>query len=233
MKPRGQGRRARVVTGHSFHILAPVPQPSTAHAPDTVEWHPGPQPSAAVAGPMQERVTANKIVNVLMRCSSRPPPDQYSASYSVCGPVVAAKCGKSGVGQGSLRRCSDGRGNRSAGRERRKRGQEKSRSFSPIGRRGSVRQHDGRSCRPARHRRIRAGLVAGVWDAAAGEGWHARPNDSRAECQSKLSIPWGAERRQATARRGSEDCQSNAVPMIFVQIMAIGFCGPSPDAWRK
>src|ERR1700730_3669335 len=32
-----------------------------------------PHPSAAAAGPMPERVTANRIVNILMRCSSRTP----------------------------------------------------------------------------------------------------------------------------------------------------------------
>lgn len=50
---------------------------------------------------MLERVTANKIANVLMPCSSRIPPDQYSASYCVCGPVVAARC--SGIGSSKAR----------------------------------------------------------------------------------------------------------------------------------
>ena len=62
------------MTGHSFRTLAPVPQPSTTHAPEIVEWHPGPQPkekAAAAAGMKPERITANKIANVLMRCSSR------------------------------------------------------------------------------------------------------------------------------------------------------------------
>ena len=61
------------MTGHSFHTLAPVPQPSTTHPPEIVEWHPGPQPFAAAAGMKLERITANKIANVLMRCSSQNP----------------------------------------------------------------------------------------------------------------------------------------------------------------
>ena len=73
MKPSGQGGRGRVVMGHSFRTLAPVPQPSTTHAPEIVEWHPGPQLFAAEAGPMPDRVTANKNANVLMRSSSTTP----------------------------------------------------------------------------------------------------------------------------------------------------------------
>ena len=59
-----------MVTGHSFETVAPLPQPSTTHAPLTVAWHPGPQPSAAVAGLRPVRMTANKTPNsVLMRYS--------------------------------------------------------------------------------------------------------------------------------------------------------------------
>src|SRR3954453_3598543 len=44
-----QGGRAREVAGHSFRTLAPVPQPSTTHAPPLVLRQPSPQPPAACA----------------------------------------------------------------------------------------------------------------------------------------------------------------------------------------
>src|SRR5690348_11700602 len=74
MKPCGHGGRARDVTGHAFHTLAPVPQPSTTHAPETVAWHPGPQPSAAAAGTREDRKIADKTANPFMRSSSSSEP---------------------------------------------------------------------------------------------------------------------------------------------------------------
>src|SRR3954470_14733673 len=50
-----QGGRGRDVAGHSFQTGAPVPQPSTTHAPAPVAWQPTPQPSAALAVPTANR----------------------------------------------------------------------------------------------------------------------------------------------------------------------------------
>jgi hypothetical protein len=80
------------VTGHSFHTLAPVPQPSTTHAPEMVEWHPGPQPSAAAARLMPKRITANNTANVLMRRSFRSRnPRQYSQNPNAGAKIPASR----------------------------------------------------------------------------------------------------------------------------------------------
>ena len=94
MKPIGHGGRGRVVTGHSFQTLAPVPQPSTTHAPEIVEWHPGPQLAAAAAGMKLERIAANRITCVFMHAPPEPQSAQYSTSSAFAGSAAANGTGQ-------------------------------------------------------------------------------------------------------------------------------------------
>jgi hypothetical protein len=76
------------------------------------------------------------------------------------------------------------------------------------------------------------GLVAGAWDAAAGGGMG--PNDSAGRNVRANNQSLGARNGGKLLRVVDRKIASLTLfPMIFVQIMAIGFCGPSPDAWRK
>jgi hypothetical protein len=65
--PSPHGGRGIVTAGHSFRTGRPCSQPSRTHAPEGAVWQPGPQPSAAMAGP----VIANMIKQLPRRAGRR------------------------------------------------------------------------------------------------------------------------------------------------------------------